>query len=315
MKKLRIKLLIFLLPILLILWPADLWISKNLKQSGTFVSGEFPVWNDIYSGKISDEIVIYGASRALYINPEVLNNRLGKRCYNLGINGLGFWHIYYRHRELMKFNSEPEVIIISIDDFSLMKGRNLFNADQFLPYMLWNKNARDFLHEVNDFTFCDYNIPMVRYFGRKNAIREAFKKSLPNSSTTTERRKGYVVWEKEWNDEFSQLHDSLGYLVIENDKTSIALFGDFLNECKSKNIRVVFVNTPEYIEGQRFVKNRAETIKIYSDFALAYDITYLDYSDDEMCYNKAYFYNAQHLNKRGAEIFNKRLADDLKSVW
>ena len=39
------------------------------------------------------------------------------------------------------------------------------------------------------------------------------------------------------------------------DTTTMIAFDNYLFECKKKNILVLLVWTPEYIEGQKFVKN------------------------------------------------------------
>jgi hypothetical protein len=314
MKSFIIKLLIFCLPILIILLPLDLFLSKNLKKSETFVLGEYQVWNDIYNSSINDDVVIYGASRALYINPAIIEDSLNRTCYNLGINGLGFWYIYLRHRELLKYNKFPKYIIISIDDFSLVKDVNLFQKDQFLPYMLGNNNYRKYLCDVNSYSFFDYYIPLIRYYGRRNAIQEAIGCALEKDKSIPLRKKGYLAWDLDWNDDFGKAQAELGSIEINNDPTSIDIFNDFLYECSINKIKVIFINTPEYIDGQLFVKNRNEVINLYKNFSNKYDIVFIDYSNDEMCYHREYFFNAQHLNKTGAELFNRNLVRDLKNT-
>ena len=71
---------------------------------------------------------------------------------------------------------------------------------------------------------------------------------------------------------------------------------------------------PEHITGQDFVKNRSEIIQIFEDAARTYTIPFLDYSNDSMNQHKKYFYNASHLNKKGAELFSRQLTQDLKPL-
>lgn len=313
MKSLLNKSLLFSLPILILALPLDKWISNNLKKSGDFNHGEFPVWNDIYKGNIKDELLIYGASRAIFLNPEVFYDSLGISSYNLGVNGLNLWHIYFRHRELMKYNEKPDYILVSLDDFSLVKEKNLFSSEQFLPYLLGNKNSRKYLKDVNDFTFFDHYFPMVRYFGRRSAIQEAVRCGILQNIQDPLRSNGYLTLDIDWTDEFSIVSESFEYYEVNNSQSSMDLFIDFLDECKEKDIRVILVYTPVHIEGQLFVRNRDEAIGIYKDFSRIYDILFIDYSDDELCYSKEYFYNTQHLNKKGSDIFNKKLVSDLKN--
>lgn len=89
------------------------------------------------------------------------------------------------------------------------------------------------------------------------------------------------------------------------------MFDTFLQECKNNNIKVTLVYTPEHIEGQNFISNRKEVIDLYKNFAEKYNLRFLDYSADSICLKKMYFYNTTHLNKKGSELFTKKLAQDL----
>jgi hypothetical protein len=72
------------------------------------------------------------------------------------------------------------------------------------------------------------------------------------------------------------------------------------------------VCAPEYIEGQIFTKNRGEVISLYTKYSHKYNIPFYDYSTDAISYQKKYFYNTNHLNKMGAELFTTKLIDTLK---
>ncbi len=53
---------------------------------------------------------------------------------------------------------------------------------------------------------------------------------------------------------------------------------------------------------------------MYLNLASKYNVPILDYTHDSICYDTAYFYNAQHLNRKGAEKFSLQLAHDLKAI-
>lgn len=314
MKSFFTKLLLFLLPLLLIALPLDHFLSKRLTKSESYMEGEYTVWNDIYNGVINTDIAIYGASRAMvHFDPVIIENSLHRSCYNFGINGLQFYHIYLRHLEYLKYNEPPKFIILSCDNASFGKGQNLFNEDQFLPYMLGNSNMRKYLDSVNSFSFSDFYLPMIRYHGRRNAILHALGKRSEEEEYIPPREKGYIGMERDWNTDFDIAKDQLGTYYITIDSLSIQLFNKFLAECKANNIEVLFIYSPEYIDGQLFVENRDDIIKIYEDYSLKYDLKFIDYSDDEMSFNKDYFYNTTHMNKHGAELFTQKLCKDIET--
>ena len=66
------------------------------------------------------------------------------------------------------------------------------------------------------------------------------------------------------------------------------------------------------MELEKYISNRSEIIHICDSLAKKYDIIFLDYSNSEFTMQKELFYNATHLNKKGSELFSKKLALDIK---
>jgi lysophospholipase L1-like esterase len=69
-----------------------------------------------------------------------------------------------------------------------------------------------------------------------------------------------------------------------------------------------------YVEGQKFIDNRDELRVFYNSVADQHNIKYLDYSLHNICNKREYFYNATHLNSRGANAFSSILAKDIKPL-
>jgi hypothetical protein len=313
MKKFAIKLLYFSLPILIIAYPLDFVMSYYLRQSNTS-SGEFEVWNDIYSSNANCDIAIYGSSRSwVHIDPQILSDSLNVKVYNFGIDGHNFWLQYLRHIEFLKHNEKPKTIILSVDVFSLQKRKDLYQLDQFLPYMLWNSYIQEYTSSYIGYNKFDYYLPLVRYSGKSNAISLINENIARDKVTNRYRQNGFLGMDREWNADLEKAKKGQKSYEINTDSNSIVLFEKFINECKANDIELIFVYTPEYIDGQNFVANRNDIIQIYRDLSTKYSIEFYDYSNDSLCLDKKYFYNASHLNKSGAEIFSKKLASDLKA--
>ena len=313
MKKFIRALLLFFIPILVLAYPLDLFISHNLKKSNK-VYGEYEVWNDIYNSKIKSDMLIYGSSRAwVDISPEILEDSLKIRVYNLGMDGHNFWLQYLRHLEYLKFNNRPKHIILTVDFNSLQKRGNLYLYEQFLPYMLWNKNIKDFTKSYEGFTYFDYDIPLIRYFGNSSKVKDGISIGLGSYKSKPFRIKGYRGNTNSWSKDLENAKSKLKIYKIHIDTASVTLFDRFLKECKNNNIKVSLVYTPEHIDGQKFIENKSLITNLYKSYAEKYDLIYLDYSEDSICLSKNYFYNATHLNKIGSELFTKKLANDLLS--
>ena len=314
MKKFLVKLSLFIAPIFLLGYFFDVWISKNLKNSNRFAEKEYPTWNDIYEGKVNSDLLIFGSSRAwIQIDPTMISDSLGISSYNLGIDGHNFWLQNLRYRELLKNNKRPKFIICSLDYFTLKKNKDLYNSEQFLPYMLWNQEVKEATICYNGFSSIDYEIPLLRYYGNYDAVETALRFSLGRLSNPITRVKGYQGRAEIWNSDFDNAKASIKRLKVTLDKPTIVLFENFLKECKENHIKLIFVYTPEFIEGQRFVLNRPQIMELYKKFSKQYHIPFYDFSNDSISYQKKYFYNASHLNKVGSQLFTKKLIDTLRS--
>jgi hypothetical protein len=315
MRKLIFQLLVFILPVIGLLWPLDYFLSYNIKKSNEY-PGEIEVMNDIYSGNINSDIAVYGSSRAWsHFNSRIMEDSLKLKVYNFGIDGHNFWIQYLRHLEYIKHNIKPKLIIMEVDIFTLQKRVDLNEPIQFMPYMLWNTNIRNYTLSYNYFNKIDYYIPLIRYAGKRNAILTALKNiSKPFDGSKKYRYRGYAGELLEWTDDFDKAKKTMKQYKIVLDAASIALFERFIRECKQSNIKLVFVYTPEYIEGQQFVANRKNIMDIYSGFAKKYNIPFLDYSNDELSFHKELFYNTSHLKSKGADLFTSKLTSDLKNI-
>jgi len=311
MKHFFYKILVFGLPLLLLTFALDLFISNNLKLSNNY-HGEYEVWNDIYKGDIKAEVAIYGSSRAwVQISPEILKDSLNKDVYNFGIDGNTFPMQYLRHLEYIKVNQPPKHIIIAVDFNSFKKKKDLYMYKQFLPYMLWNKNIKTHTQSYNGFRSLDYSLPLFRYLGKNAFLKKNLNIGLFSKTKENYRINGYRGMDKTWTNDFDKAKKKMSSYKIKIDPETLKLFELFLTECSKKEIKVTLVYTPEYIEGQHFIEDRNQVIDIFKSLANKYKINFIDFSQNAICLNKDLFYNTTHLNKTGSELFSRLLVHDL----
>lgn len=309
MKKFALILLIFFMPIFILAGLGDYYINQSLKISN---HKYFVVWNDLVSGNINSEILIYGTSRArAHVNPKVLEDSLKLSTYNLGIDGYTFDMEYCRHELILKENKQPSYIIQTLDYHMLGKIEDLYQYEQFYPYFD-NKIVLETIKTYNGLNWWDYHFPLVRYFGSREEIFNAMNILLRPSHNIGNRYKGFYNFNQSWTKDFEKAVESKKTIFQKIDKESVILFEKFIVDSKKRDIPIIFVYTPEHIEGQHFVSNRAEIMALYKKLAIQYNIPFIDYSSDPMCFNKDYFYNAEHLNLKGANLFSSKLATDLK---
>ncbi len=313
MKKFILKIVVFIIPIIVLSYGMDVYLSINLRKSNLFARQEYPIWNAVLEGNLNADILIHGSSRAwVHFDPEILEDTLQLSAYNLGVDGHTFNMQQLRHQLALKYNKKPKMVIYSVDATTLQKG-NFFNSEQILPYMLWDKGFKAFTSNYSSYSYLDYNLPLLRYYGKTKAISTAFKMSFKFQNIEEQRVKGYQGQERIWNTDFEKAKKRMKNYEVVIDYDLKQRFDNYLKECKTNNIEVVLVYAPIYIEGQEFIENIDVIKNTYATFAEAYNFKFFDFTNDDICYDKAYFYNARHMNKMGSELFTKKLATKIKS--
>lgn len=288
----------------------DLFITYKYKNSH-IETGELEVWKDIYDGNINAELAIYGSSRAwVHFDTKILEDSLKISAYNFGMDGHHFWLQYLRHKKYLKYNKHPKKIILTVDTGLLERQEELYQLNQFFPYMLWDKDIIEFTSIYKGFNKEDYYIPLLRYYGRRKKVLSDLKRN----SKENYRYKGYRGRGLEWNDDLKKAKAEMEYYKAEVDAIYLNLLKRFLKEAKNSGVEVIFVFPPEHIEGQKFEINRGDIVKVFRDLAKENNLTFLDYSNDSICRQKKYFYNSTHLNKKGATLFTQKLVADLRKI-
>jgi hypothetical protein len=314
MKTFVVRLLYFVLPIVVLAYPLDKLIS-HFVATNTSYPAEYEVWNDIYNQNIKAEIAIYGSSRSwVQFDSKVFEDSLHKSTYNFGIDGHNFWLQYLRHLEYVKHNPKPTHIILSVDLFTLQKRKDLNQPTQFLPYMLWNNTIKEYVSAYEGFKKSDYFIPLVRYGGQTSVLKAAILSSYQNQKNKPFRYHGYRGMDIKWNNDFEKAKQLGKKNVVVIDTPSIRLLETFIHECKQAHIQLAMVYAPEFIEGQAFTRNRVMLMTLFNQISKRNKISFVDYSNHPLSYEKVNFYNASHLNKTGSKLFTQILTHELLKI-
>lgn len=299
------------MPLLLGCFVMDRLITDMLRRS---VRGDAGVWNDLFEGRIKADLAIYGSSRAwVNFDTRILEDSLRVDAYNLGADGFDFMLQYCRHQLLVSGNKRPEVIIMALDYFMFTKRESLPNPDQFLAYIM-EPELKTALAEYDEFDFFDYNIPFCRYIGRRSAFASAVRQIIFPESNRPDRYRGYAGKDLTWNTDLSKAMATKRRYVQRIDLELVALFEQFVAECKASGVTLIMIYPPEFVAGQTFVSNRNEIFDLFDSIARSNGIPFLDYSSDILSRDRSLFYNSQHLNRTGAEKFTADVAKKLRSL-
>lgn len=307
MRKFIIRVVIFVLPVVIISYPIDVFLSANLYRTGT-IYGDVPTMKQIYEGTINAEILIIGSSRAeMHFDPRIMEMRSGKTTFNLGESLVDWNLIQYRLETYLKYNQAPEYLVANVDAamFKFVESNYLVRP-HYLPYMLFN---REFL-KIYDVPFENYMFPLVRYIGHRKLFFDVIKLWARDSVIPPDNIKGYSPVDQPFDDRHLARFKEKDYsnLDIPPDQ-----FYQFLEDRLPKTT-IIGVHTPILIDSLKDMNlNQLRTDRFKVEFEKR-GWTFLDYSFSPISKDIKYFYNSTHMNAIGAQLFTKTLMKDLDSL-
>ena len=271
------------------------------------------VWNRVVQGKVNADIIVCGSSRALvHFDPAVIAAETGLSTFNLGRNGtfvdlqLPFLKTYLAH------NKTPVCIVQSLDNSCFKTTRQVYDPEQYIPYL--NQPA---LYEK--LVSIDPRYERMRRFPLFGVVEQRLLltslAAILGIYPKEDHFNGFRPTARVWTGEFERWkaqHPSGVESPIEEN--GVKVFRQLV-ECSVKSgAKVVLVYSPEYREAQPLITNRQQVLGKIRDIASEVGVEFWDFSDDPICADRSLFYNSQHLNRRGADLFSAKFGQRLKCV-
>ena len=295
--------------LLLLLLTFDLVISSGLRKSNMRM---YSTWNDIYASNIKSDVVIIGSSETLYgYNTYILDSLLHCNSYNIGINGHAILYQLLRYNTYRRYCPKPKAVIVNMTFFdSFGYFTSPFEREQFFPYIL-DDSLMDEIEEDKTFDFCDRYLPCWRYYGYKQVIEDGVCAFFDKESMDEGMYKGFRSNDYEWTPLIFH-DDSIYQAPLENDL--ISMFCDFIKQNKNDGVQVVLVSFPEYHPLREKYSNVLQVESLIDSIAQADQIPWLDYGQVDCCFDSTLYYDPNHLNTKGVELFTVRLCHDIDSL-
>lgn len=257
--------------------------------------------NRIYKMKDANaNIIVTGNSRAeASYNDSILSNELGQKCINIGWSGYPFIHQYHvMIKTYLSQNKKPDLIIQEIGPWAFLDHVNPKYTVEFLPYL--DNSSFHFLEDIcPELTKWD-QFMMIRYAGKTSRIIDELK-YIKGIKEKHPHRSGFI------SNYFKNKQQ------LECDPVIIDLFKRYVQECREKDIKLIFVCSPIHIlEGQQYFDMNGFWA-IFNRIAKSNNIMVLNYQN--LYRNDTiYFQDAMHLNKYGRDCFSRKIAHDLDSL-
>lgn len=253
--------------------------------------------------------IILGTSHATHSLRPTLLDKSDVTFYNFALNGSNPEFNYKWYNKIYLLNREkPKYCLYAVDFFMFDKKRlwrrfeqdaEYFPSDFFLKELIKPKsNTKDLI--VNRFPFLKY----------RSQIKSSLSLKHNNLSFNEENYdRGYIS--------FSSSFDSINYkpyLNFKIDFSQVKYFKALVKKMLNNGVDILFVMTPEYgISVNEYQK--MESLKIIEQIAQEHDIQFLNYNTklrSNLNQDIKYFSDWGHMNHLGAELFSKKITNELK---
>ena len=303
MKKFLLRLAYFFIAIFVLACLFDVFISYRLTQSS---ERKYQQWSGLYQDSINADVIILGNSRALtQYDPSIIDSFLNTNTYVLSFDGSAI------NRQMIKYenyrrliNHKPKLILQNID-LMTMAVTHGYEREQFFPYFIFDRDLVYSFQIYEKFNFLELYLPCFRYIGYPREVKKALKMYSEYSEPLY---KGFYAVDRPYDGSMlKNMHEVNAAL----DTNMIKKFEEYCTNIKKDSISICFIYAPIYIEATEKMTNIINMYDTYKKIAEQHEIPILDYNYHTISLDSTNFYNATHLNKKGAELFSKQLTKDL----
>ena len=253
--------------------------------------------------------IILGTSHATHSLRPTLLDESNKTYYNFALNGANPEFNYKWYNEIYLLNREkPNYCLFAVDFFMFDEGwlwRRFEQDAEYFPCVFFLMEMMKFKSNTTDLIVNRF--PFIKY---RSQIKSSLKLNHSNSSFKEENYdRGYIS--------FSTPFDSAYYkpkIKFDIDSTQVKYFKALVKEMLNDDVNIIFIMTPEYGLSVKDYK-KMESLKIIEEVAYEHDILFLNYNTELRSYlnqDIKYFSDWGHLNHFGAELFSKKIANELK---
>lgn len=296
MKSFILKVICFLCIVLFV----DLTLGYSFRYMHNHAKGGDNGRVNAITREVTADIIIMGSSRAEnHYNPIIIENEMGKSCYNCGMSGNGIV-CNYGLFELITQRCKPYLVIYDIHPMS--DYYNAFDNHRYLSILkpfYNNLCIRQIFDDVDKYE--KYKMLSSMYQYNSTFFRIVTDYLHPRQESGV---KG-----------FRPFKEQLDTMKLTNKKEKKqydidSLKVEYLDRlAKKMEGHIVFIISPiwEGDDGQQF--------QFAKQFCEMNGIPLLDYSNNpKYVHHDEFFKDGGHLNYKGADVFSKDIASELKSL-
>lgn len=303
------NILLFLAALLALAWLTERALDFGLSRNYDFKPAA------VASGDIRADVLFQGSSRVeMMLNPAIVEAETGLSCYNLGLNGNSIEHQLALLQLYLRHNPKPKYLFLEISPEYLQQSNLGFYTFAFV-LQLHDPYFGGLVRKRDPRFYALSHVPLLKYaLFNHTLVPEALAglgRWLTGGPREKTYRKGFApspfVRFDETFDRFRTGHP--GGFVAETDSGKYAAFQRYFRFARSQGIRVVAYEAPLLAEYQRLHRNRAEQHAQLDSLCRHEGVPFLHLDPNPRWADRRFFYNANHLNAEGTDLFTKQLTE------
>jgi len=321
MKKFFIKLAVLFAIIWAIFFGLDKRFDKKALQDPCRRS------NWVFSHKNQQyDFVFCGSSRAYdMVDIKEIEKLTGKSGLNVSYSGTGFEEQYLILGKMFQNGNKIKQLFLQADIASL-NSESMFNYAfhdyNYIAYL----NTDTFIARIvkdnsNPLKYWLWkNLPFVKYaeFNLEYPVSFLFKDFSDckaefddkGSHLLSGTSPQFLRAAEDYDPEKLRLSESNMESYI--SKKTYRYFKDILKLCRENGTEIILYTPPIFVSIVGDKKNQDDYRNIMQKIADENEVIYLCFVSDPICFDKANFFDAAHLNSHGSELFSKEIAQYIK---
>jgi uncharacterized membrane protein len=286
-------------------------VNKGLTRSGVDFYGKINAATDASK---NTSLLIVGSSRALvHLDPYILDSVTGLNSFNYGLNSGSVKTWYNLIKSAVNFQPNVKAIILNVDYSMFDPEKDPYKDAYYYPVekkipglMFYDSGKVDLMHRAVLF-----DISLYDDYAKYAAIDGWLRPGRVSPGVY----KGYYPYQEQRNNfnTIPQLDTAKKEVVFSSG--GVKIFNDFIYLCKQKNIKLICVMAPYYKKytPEKYCTNFFTITDSIRKISQKNNIPFFDLSNTKIAWEKDYFFDINHLNKKGASVYSLAVADSLKN--
>lgn len=271
--------------------------------------------NAIAEHEIDTEIALFGSSVSeVGIDPSIIEKCTRLKCFNFSLNGTSFYQYRGLIDEFASYTKLNKVVVFSETYFSFSKRDVLMSPDIYLA-QLSKEHIRNPLEQIDPVLIRkSYYIPFYRFVAASHIYYKYAAKGILHrvqGKIDKPNLKGFTPVRRNWEVDADRAIKKAGKYSIVIDQEVLKLYIEQIKKLQSKGIRVIIIFTPIFKPALAQAMSLTPLINAIKEISRKTGVRFLDFSNSSLVDQKTMFYNSNHLNLMGAQLFSKQLGDSI----